>query len=91
MVSQFERRDRHAEVAHQMLARGTAYKCFCTAAEIEAFREAEKARGVSYPVFLSAWRDADPATPPDAPYVIRMKAPRTGETIIDDQVQGRAS
>jgi glutamyl-tRNA synthetase len=88
VVSQFERKDRHAEVAHQMLARGTAYKCFSTAAEIEAFREAEKARGVSYPVFLSPWRDADPATWPDAPYVIRMKAPREGETLIRDQVQG---
>ena len=64
-------------------------KCFATAAEIEAFREAEKARGVSYPVFLSPWRDADPATWPDAPYVIRMKAPRTGETVIDDKVQGK--
>ncbi len=89
VVSQFERKDRHAEVAHEMLARGTAYKCFSTAAEIEAFREAEKARGVSYPVFLSPWRDAAPSTHPDAPYVIRMKAPRTGETVIDDQVQGR--
>lgn len=89
VVSQFERRDRHAEVAHEMLARGTAYKCFATAAEIEAFREAEKARGVSYPVFLSPWRDADPATHPDAPYAIRMKAPRSGETVVDDKVQGR--
>ncbi|MCB2115137.1 MAG: glutamate--tRNA ligase [Rhodobacteraceae bacterium] len=89
VVSQFARKDRHAEVAHEMLARGTAYRCFSTQAEIEAFREAEKARGVSYPVFLSPWRDADPASHPDAPYVIRMKAPRTGETVIDDRVQGR--
>jgi glutamyl-tRNA synthetase len=88
VVSQFARKDRHAEVAHQMLDRGTAYKCFSTAAEIEAFREAEKARGVSYPVFLSPWRDADPATYPDVPYVIRMKAPRAGQTVIRDTVQG---
>lgn len=88
VVSQFDRAPRHAEVAHEMLTRGTAYKCFSTAAEIEAFREAEKARGVSYPVFLSPWRDADPASYPDAPYVIRMKAPRTGETLIEDKVQG---
>ena len=38
VVSQFERKDRHAEVAHQMLARGTAYKCFSTKEEIDAFR-----------------------------------------------------
>ena len=75
-----------------MLSRGTAYKCFSTAAEIEAFREAEKARGVSYPVFLSPWRDADPSGYPDgAPYVIRMKAPRDGQTLIADQVQGNVT
>ncbi|MFN3293488.1 MAG: glutamate--tRNA ligase family protein, partial [Gemmobacter sp.] len=81
------RATRHAEVAHEMLARGRAYKCFATAAEIDAFRAAEKAAGRS-PVFQSPWRDADPATHPDAPYAIRMKAPRTGETVIRDAVQG---
>ncbi|NUB43729.1 glutamate--tRNA ligase [Fertoebacter nigrum] len=91
VVSQFDRKDRHAEVAHEMLARGTAYKCFATAAEIAAFREAESAKGVSYPVFLSPWRDADPATHPDAPFAIRMKAPRSGDTVIDDQVQGHVT
>ena len=91
VVSQFDRKDRHAEVAHEMLTRGTAYKCFSTQAEIEAFREAEKARGVSYPVFLSPWRDADPATYPDTPYVIRMKAPRDGQTVIADKVQGNVT
>ncbi len=85
VVSQFERKDRHAEVAHQMLSRGTAYKCFSTTEEIAAFREASNA---SYAVFRSPWREADPTTYPDAPYVIRMKAPRTGETVIEDRVQG---
>ncbi len=89
VVSQFERRDRHAEVAREMLARGTAYKCFSTKEEIEAYRAAREAEGASYAVFQSPWRDADPSTYPDAPYAIRMKAPRTGETIIEDQVQGR--
>ena len=86
VVSQFDRRDRHAEIAHDMLTRGTAYKCFSTQEEIAAFRAASTD---SYAVFLSPWREADPASYPDAPYVIRMKAPRTGETVIDDQVQGR--
>ena len=86
-VSQFARRDRHAEVAHQMLDRGTAYKCFTTQDEIAAFRAEAEARG-SYAVFQSPWRDADPATFPDATYVIRMRAPREGETVIEDQVQG---
>jgi len=88
VVSQFEGRERHAEVAHQMLARGTAYKCFSTKEEIDAFRAEAEARG-SYAVFQSPWRDADPATHPNAPFAIRMKAPREGETVIDDQVQGR--
>ena len=86
-VSQYARKDRHAEVAHQMLARGTAYKCFSTQAEIAAFRAEAEARG-SYAAFQSPWRDAGPATYPDAPYVIRMRAPREGETLIEDRVQG---
>jgi glutamyl-tRNA synthetase len=89
VVSQFERKDRHAEVAHEMLARGTAYKCFSSQEDIAAFRAAKEAEGASYAVFLSPWRDADPATYPDTPYVIRMKAPRTGETVVVDEVQGR--
>ncbi|MDO9637938.1 MAG: glutamate--tRNA ligase [Pseudotabrizicola sp.] len=87
-VSQFDQRDRHAQVAHQMLDRGTAYKCFSTQEEIAAFRSAREAEGASYAVFQSPWRDADPATHPDAPYAIRMKAPRVGETKITDSVQG---
>ena len=88
VVSQFERKDRHAEVAHEMLARGTAYKCFSTPEEIATFRAEAEAKGASYAVFQSPWRDADVANHPDAPYAIRMKAPRTGETEIHDEVQG---
>lgn len=86
-VSQFEQAARHAEVAHQMLAAGTAYKCFATQDEIEAFRENARATKTST-LYQSPWRDADPSTYPDAPYVIRMKAPRDGVTVIKDQVQG---
>ncbi len=88
VVSQFARKDRHAEVAREMLARGTAYKCFSTPEEIAAFRAEAEAKGASYAVFQSPWRDADPATHPDAPFAIRMKAPRSGETEIRDEVQG---
>ncbi|MBN2906507.1 MAG: glutamate--tRNA ligase [Rhodobacteraceae bacterium] len=86
-ISQFARMDRHAEVAHQMLAAGHAYKCFATQDEIAAFRETAKAEGRST-LYLSPWRDADPATHPDAPCVVRLKAPRDGVTVIRDQVQG---
>ncbi len=84
-VSQFERADRHAEVAHQMLENGTAYKCYATKEEIDAFREQARAEGRP-PLFLSPWRDSDET--PDLPYVIRLKAPRDGETTVEDAVQG---
>ena len=86
-ISQFARADRHAEVAHQLLAEGKAYKCFSTQNEIQAFREAARTEGRST-LFQSPWRDADPATHPDAPCVIRIKAPREGSTVIADAVQG---
>lgn len=84
-ISQFERRDRHAEVAHAMLARGTAYKCFSSQEEIAAFRETSSA---SYAVFRSPWRDVPAENHPDLPYVIRMKAPQIGQSFIKDEVQG---
>ena len=86
-VSQFAQADRHAEVARALLESGKAYKCFSTAEEIAAFREAARAEGKST-LFRSPWREADPATHPDAPFAIRIKAPQDGETVIRDRVQG---
>jgi glutamyl-tRNA synthetase len=86
-VSQFERADRHAEVAHHLLSEGKAYKCFSTQEEIQEFRDAARAEGRST-LFQSPWREADPNTHPDAPYVVRIKSPETGVTVIQDQVQG---
>ncbi len=87
VVSQAAGADRHAEVAIELLAKGAAYKCFSTQDEIEAFREAARAEGRST-LFQSPWRDADPATHPDAPFVIRLKTPTEGATVIRDEVQG---
>ena len=86
-VSQFERAGRHAEVAREMLAAGRAYKCFSTQEEIEAFREAARTEGKST-LFRSPWRDAPESEHPDAPFAIRVKAPREGVTVIRDAVQG---
>jgi glutamyl-tRNA synthetase len=86
-VSQFERVERHAEVAREMLAKGSAYKCFSTQEEIEAFREAARSEGRST-LFRSPWRDVPEAELPDGPYAIRVKAPREGVTVIRDRVQG---
>ncbi|EEE38177.1 glutamyl-tRNA synthetase [Rhodobacteraceae bacterium KLH11] len=87
VISQFEGAARHAEVAQHLLAEGKAYKCFSTQEEIAAFREQARAEGKST-LFRSPWRDADPATHPDLPFVIRIKSPQDGTTIIRDQVQG---
>lgn len=87
-TSQFAGMARHTEVASEMIERGAAYRCYATVEEIEAFREQAKADGRP-PLFRSPWRDADPATyPADAPYVVRLRAPREGETVIEDVVQG---
>ncbi len=79
---------RHAEVANAMLENGTAYKCFSTQDEIAAFREAAKVNGTST-LFRSPWRDR--TDHPDAPFVVRVKAPETGETVIEDAVQGKVT
>ncbi len=85
--SQFENAARHAEVAHELLASGKAYKCFSTQEEIEAFREKARAEKTST-LFRSPWRDVAEADHPDAPYVVRIKAPRDGATTLHDEVQG---
>lgn len=87
VISQFERADRHAEVAYEMLTAGKAFKCFATQDEIEAFREAARAEGKST-LYRSPWRDADTSTHPDLPYVVRVRAPEGGTMVISDEVQG---
>jgi glutamyl-tRNA synthetase len=86
-VSQSENAPRHAEVAREMLESGAAYRCYATQGEIEAAREAARAAGRST-IYRSPWRDAYPASRPDAPWVVRVKAPREGHTVIADAVQG---
>ena len=86
-VSQAAQAPRHAQVAAEMLASGSAYKCFATQEEIQSFRDQAKAEGKST-LYHSPWRDAPPESHPDAPFVVRVKAPREGTTIIRDQVQG---
>ena len=86
--SEFEQR--HAEVAHQLIERGAAYRCYLTPEELKARRE--KAQTERRPFRLeSEWRDCTDAGPEGASFVVRLKAPREGETAIDDLVQGRVS
>jgi glutamyl-tRNA synthetase len=82
---------RHAEVAHELVARGAAYRCYMSQEELAAARaDAERERRTFR--LSSPWRDCSPDAPsPDAPFVVRLRAPREGETAIEDQVQGRVA
>ncbi|WP_296599499.1 glutamate--tRNA ligase [Phenylobacterium sp.] len=84
-VFQFARADRHRAAVEEMLARGSAYRDYMTPEELEAERETARAEGR---VIRSPWRDAAPNDAPDRPFVVRLKAPLEGETIVDDKVKG---
>jgi len=87
-VSQMANRARHAQVAEELLEAGHAYKCFATKADIEAWRETPAGK---HGAFQSPWRDVAAADYPDAPYAVRLKAPREGVLEIQDEVQGKVS
>ena len=80
---------RHAEIAHKMLERGHAYRCYMTQEELAAQRE--EAQRTRKPFRIdSPWRDVAEEQG-GKPFVIRLKAPREGETVIEDRVQGRVT
>jgi glutamyl-tRNA synthetase len=88
---QFARAGRHAEVAHSLLAAGHAYRCYASQQELEEMRELarQEKRTARYD---GRWRDRDPATAPEGVKpVIRLRAPQEGETVVEDQVQGRVT
>ncbi len=88
---QFARAPRHAEVAHEMVARGLAYRCFASQAELEAMRELAAKEGRP-PRYDGRWRDRDPSEAPEgAPFVVRLRMPQEGETVVDDLVQGKVT
>src|SRR5262245_4956880 len=83
-VFQFSRAARHREVAEQLLARGNAYRCYATAEELEEMRASQRAAGQSIR-YDGRWRDRAPGpTEHNKPFVIRLKAPREGHTVIQD-------
>lgn len=87
-LSQFARAARHREIAEELLARGGAYRCYATQEELTQMREEARAKGLP-PRYDGRWRDRNPAeAPADAPFVVRLKAPQDGETLVDDKVQG---
>jgi glutamyl-tRNA synthetase len=89
IVFQYSRAARHREVAEQLLAAGKAYRCYASPEELTQMREKARAEGRSK-LYDGRWRDRDPAdAPPGVKPTIRLKAPQTGEIVVDDQVQGR--
>jgi glutamyl-tRNA synthetase len=88
-IYQFARAARHREVAEQLLAAGQAYRCYASQQELDEMREKARKEGRSK-LYDGRWRDRDPSeAPPGVKPVIRLRAPLTGETVVDDQVQGR--
>jgi glutamyl-tRNA synthetase len=91
VIYQFARIARHREIAESLLASGKAYYCYASPRELEDMREKARAEGRP-PRYDGRWRDRAPAeAPPDVKPVIRLKALREGETLLDDKVQGRVA
>jgi glutamyl-tRNA synthetase len=88
-VYQSSRSARHRDVAEGLLAAGRAYRCYASPQELAEMRERARREGRAK-LYDGRWRDRNPAeAPPGVKPVIRLKAPLTGETVIEDQVQGR--
>jgi glutamyl-tRNA synthetase len=91
VIHQFRRAGRHREVAEQLLASGKAYYCYASPQELDDMRAKARAEGKP-PRYDGRWRDRSPSeAPPGVKPVIRLKAPQTGETVLEDQVQGRVA
>src|SRR5213078_1695528 len=89
VIYQFSRAERHREIALQLLASGKAYRCYATPEQLTAMREKARAEGRTR-LYDGMWRDRDPSeAPAGMKPTIRLRAPLTGETVIEDQVQGR--
>ena len=88
---QMQRMDRYREVVAQMLAAGTAYHCYSSPEEVEAMREAARARG-DKPRYDGTWRPEPGKTLPPVPAgrqpVVRFKNPQDGATSWNDMVKG---
>jgi glutamyl-tRNA synthetase len=90
-IYQSTRVERHRQMVEEMLAAGTAYRCYASAEEVVEMREKARAEGRTR-LYDGRWRDRDPSeAPPGVKPAIRLKAPLIGETVVEDQVQGRVT
>ncbi|WP_454907262.1 glutamate--tRNA ligase [Variovorax gossypii] len=90
-VYQMQRLERYREVIAQMLAAGTAYHCYCTPAELDEMREAQRARGEKT-LYDRRWRPEPgkvlPPVPEGVPPVVRFCNPPEGDVTWNDLVKG---
>ena len=88
-VFQYSRQERHKQIVNTLLEQGKAYKCYCSAHELEEMRALARREGKTV-LYDRRWREKDPITaPPNVNPVVRLKSPLKGSTMIDDLVQGR--
>ena len=85
VIVQSTRQKRHQEVAYQLLDREQAYRCYCTPEELAAMKQEALDKG-GHPSYDRRWRDR--TDHPQGPFVIRLKAPLSGELVFQDAVQG---
>ncbi|WP_018905469.1 glutamate--tRNA ligase [Variovorax paradoxus] len=90
-IYQMQRLERYREVIAQMLAAGTAYHCYCTPAELDEMREAQRARGEKT-LYDRRWRPEPgktlPPVPEGVPPVVRFCNPPEGDVSWNDLVKG---
>jgi glutamyl-tRNA synthetase len=85
---QSRRSELYQVAAERLLREGKAYRCFCTAAEVEAMRQTAMAAGKK-PAYDGTCRDVTPEPGDSRPFAVRFKGPRDGETVVDDMIKGR--
>lgn len=85
---QSQRYDLYHVAVERLLREGKAYRCFCTAEEVEAKRKAAMEVGKK-PAYDGTCRDYTPQPGDSRPFAIRFKGPKDGETIVDDIIKGR--
>ena len=84
---QTKRFDRYNQVIDQMLAAGTAYRCYCSKERLEKLREDQMAKGEK-PRYDGCCRHGDHNHTPDEPHVVRFLNPQEGSVIFDDKIRG---
>src|SRR5690606_6562791 len=92
LLYQSKRFDAYKNIADDLVARGQAYRCYCTEAEVEASRERLMKEGKK-PMYARTCRDiqAPPAGRENAPFAIRAKFPLNGTTSFQDMIRGEIS